>query len=94
VDSTVTLVIHGPLSRTDLPGLLKRTRELLEGDRIEVLHCELESVSADTVALDALARLALAVRRQGCCLRLCGASEELRALVTFMGLAEVLLESP
>jgi ABC-type transporter Mla MlaB component len=59
---------------------------------VEVLRCDVTGVSADVVAVDALARLALALRRQECRLRLYGASEELRALVTFMGLAEVLLE--
>jgi ABC-type transporter Mla MlaB component len=58
---------------------------------VEVLRCDVTGVSADAVAVDALARLALTLRRQGYHLHLCGASEELRALVTFMGLAEVLL---
>ena len=58
----------------------------------DVLLCEVTGVAADLAAVDALARLALAARRQGWCVRLCGASKELRELVAFMGLAEVLRE--
>jgi ABC-type transporter Mla MlaB component len=58
----------------------------------EVLRCEVAGVAADTAALDALARLALLARRHGCELRICGASQELRSLIEFAGLAEVLRE--
>jgi ABC-type transporter Mla MlaB component len=72
-----------------------RRRSYLEamdkGDR-EVLQCEVTGVAADAAALDALARLALLARRNGCELRLCGASEELRSLIAFAGLAEILRE--
>jgi ABC-type transporter Mla MlaB component len=87
---TATLTIRGPLVRGELPGLLERTCALLEGDRPELLRCELVEVSADAVAVDALARLALAARRRGCQVRLCGACAELSSLVAFMGLADVL----
>jgi hypothetical protein len=61
-----------------------------EGDS---LHCDVTGVAADVAAVDALARLALTLRRQGARLELCGASRELHALVKFMGLAEVLLNT-
>jgi ABC-type transporter Mla MlaB component len=86
----LTLQIRGPLARSDLPGLFERTCALLDGMPSEVLLCELQGVASDAVAVDALARLALAARRQGCYVRLCGASPELRALVDFMGLSDVL----
>jgi ABC-type transporter Mla MlaB component len=89
---TVTLSIGAPLERAQLPGLFERTCALLEEEGVELLRCEVPGVAADAVAVDALARLALAARRRGCCLRLCGASPELRALVAFVGLAEVLCE--
>ena len=47
-------------------------------------------VAADAVTVDALARLQLAARRQRCLIRLRGASDDLRALVAFMGLEDVL----
>jgi ABC-type transporter Mla MlaB component len=87
---TVTLTIRGPLERADLPDIFERTCALLEGGQIELLRCEVAGVAADAVAVDALARLALAARRRGCRAQLCGASEELRTLVGFMGLAGVL----
>jgi ABC-type transporter Mla MlaB component len=86
----VTLTIRGPLRRTDVPGLLERTRVLLETAGVELLRCEMTGVAADAVAVDALARLALAARRRGCRARLCGASDELHALIEFMGLSEAL----
>jgi ABC-type transporter Mla MlaB component len=58
----------------------------------EVLRCEVAGVAADGAALDALARLALLARRHECELRICGASRELRALIAFAGLSDVLLE--
>jgi anti-anti-sigma regulatory factor len=55
-----------------------------------IVLCGVAGVPANTVAVAALARLALLVRRAGCQLHLCGASEELCALVKLMGLDEVL----
>jgi ABC-type transporter Mla MlaB component len=87
---TLTLAIGSPLERGDLPGLYRRTCALLQAGRAEILRCEVAGLVADTVAVDALARLALAARRRGCEVRLCGASAELRSLVDLVGLAEVL----
>jgi ABC-type transporter Mla MlaB component len=88
--SSVTLEIHGPLERADLPGLFERTCGLLQASGPEQLCCIVGAVEADAVAVDALARLALAARRHGAHLLLSGASRELRELVALMGLAEVL----
>jgi ABC-type transporter Mla MlaB component len=87
---SVSLAIRAPLRREDLPGLFERTCALLEHGASDELHCEVAGLDADAVALDALARLALAARRSDCSLRLCGASEDLRKLVAFAGLDEVL----
>jgi ABC-type transporter Mla MlaB component len=81
----VTLAIRGPLERGDLAGLFERTCALLG---------EVGGGAADAVSVDALARLALAARRQGCRVQLLGACAELRALVAFVGLADVLREGP
>jgi ABC-type transporter Mla MlaB component len=56
----------------------------------EVLRCEVAGVAADAAALDVLARLALVARRSGCELRIDGASQELRSLIAFAGLTDVL----
>jgi len=86
------LTIRGPLRRCDLPGLYARACALLLACEGEGLLCELEGVAADAVAVDALARLALAARRCGCQARLRGASAELLTLIDLMGLADVLRE--
>ncbi|HEY7829744.1 MAG TPA: hypothetical protein VIC06_04175 [Solirubrobacteraceae bacterium] len=56
-----------------------------------IVLCDVAGVAADVVTVGALAQLALAAGRAGHQLCLCGASEELCALVELMGLAEVLL---
>ncbi len=89
----VTIKISGPLERSDLPGLYQRACALLECERPAVLRCELDGLAADAVAVDALARLALAARRQGCAVRLCDAREDLYALVRLMGLEDVLVRA-
>jgi ABC-type transporter Mla MlaB component len=52
--------------------------------------CDIRGVSADAAVVDALARLQLAAHRQHCQVRLRGASAEMRELVAFMGLGDVL----
>jgi ABC-type transporter Mla MlaB component len=86
---TIAFAIRGPIARGDLPGLCDRVCALLERSGAVVL-CDVESVEPDAVTVDALARLQLAARRRGCKVRLRGTSEELRRLVAFMGLEDVL----
>jgi hypothetical protein len=90
---SVAIAIYAPLRPDDLAGLFARTCALLERSACEVLRCEVAGLDADAVALDALARLALAGRRRGCAVVLRGASEELQRLVAFAGLSEVLSSS-
>jgi ABC-type transporter Mla MlaB component len=88
---TVTMTVPSPLGRAELPALFARTCELLAlGRGCELLLCEVGAVDADAVAVDALARLALAARRSGCEVRLRGASPELIGLVELIGLGDVL----
>jgi ABC-type transporter Mla MlaB component len=67
-------------------------RALLEGSGAAIALCDVRGVQADAVTVDALGRLQLAARRHGCHVRLRGASDELRALLDFMGLTDVLPE--
>ena len=90
--TTPTLAIYGPITRSDLPGLYRRACALLRRHAPALMVCEVWGVEPDAVAVDALAQLALAARRQGCQIRLRGGSAELRELVSFMGLAEVFLD--
>ena len=89
---TITLRIRGPVARADLEGLLERACALLADDTVEELRCEIADVAHDAVAVDVLARLVLAAGRRGAQVRMSGVSEDLRALVAFMGLADVLRE--
>jgi len=94
VPRAVSLRISAPLERAELPALFERTCALLEAKDAQILCCEVAGMRADAVAVDALARLALAARRRGCGVCLCGASEELLALIALLGLADVLREGP
>jgi ABC-type transporter Mla MlaB component len=64
----------------------------LAGSGAVVARCDVSGIAVDAVTIDALARLQLAARRYGCQVRLRGASDELRELVAFMGLQDVLPE--
>jgi ABC-type transporter Mla MlaB component len=89
--STIMFAIRGPLSRDDLPALYQRVCMLLEQSGASVAVCEVSDVAADAVSVDALARLRLAARRHRCEVRLRNVSAELRDLIAFMGLDDVLV---
>ena len=89
---TVEFAVRGPISREDLPGLCQRVCALLGESGADVAMCDVATVEPDAVTVDALARLQLAARRYGCQVRLRRAPDELRKLVAFMGLADVLTE--
>jgi anti-anti-sigma regulatory factor len=61
---------------------------------MHALVCDLSGVQPSAATIDALARLAVALRRQGTRLRLRHASAELVELIEFMGLSEVLRVEP
>jgi ABC-type transporter Mla MlaB component len=87
---SVSIEIRAPLRREDLPGLFERTCRLLGSAAPELLRCDVAALDADGIALDALARLALAARRAHCSVLLCGASLRLLALIELAGLDDVL----
>jgi ABC-type transporter Mla MlaB component len=87
---SIAFAIWGPITRDDLPGLSDRVCALLRTSGATIAWCDVHTVPADAVCVDALARLQLAARRRNCQVRLRGASAELRALVAFMGLSDVL----
>ena len=86
----VAFAIRGPITRADLPGLCERVCALLNQSGANIILCDVAGVEPDGVTVDALARLQLAARRNGCQVRLRHASDELLDLVAFMGLADVL----
>jgi ABC-type transporter Mla MlaB component len=87
---TVTFAVRGPITREDLPGLTARACASLERTGAGVAVCDVSGIVADAVTVDALARLQLGAQRHGCQVRLCSASPELRELLAFMGLRDVL----
>ena len=87
---TITFAIWGPIARGDLPGLSDRVCALLSEGGATLAFCDVTGVDVDAVTVDALARLQLAARRQQCRIRLRNASDELRDLIAFMGLDEIL----
>ena len=88
--TAISFAIRGPLSRSDLPALYARFCALLGEHAPTLVLCDVSGVAPDAVAVDALARMQLAARRNGCTVRLRGADEPLRELVRFMGLRDVL----
>ena len=90
--TTVLFAVGGPILRADLPGLSERVCVLLQESGADVAVCDVRGVEPDAVTVDALARLQLGARRAGCRVRLRNASDELRELVAFMGLTDVLPE--
>ena len=84
--------VRGPITREDLPGLCARVCAQLAACSADVVLCDVAGVPADAVTVDALARLQLGARRHGCRVKLVNASTELRGLVAFMGLSDVLID--
>jgi STAS domain len=74
----------------DAPALAAQLSVLVRTGVTSVV-CEVDTLVADAAAVDGLARLRLAARRLGCELRVRRASAELRQLLAFVGLAEVVL---
>jgi ABC-type transporter Mla MlaB component len=89
---TFAFAVEGPIARDDLPGLCERVCALLEEHGPGIGLCDVARVQADAVTVDALARLQLAARRHDCRIRLRHASKELRELLAFMALSDVLPE--
>jgi ABC-type transporter Mla MlaB component len=90
VPRAIAFAVHGPLSASDLPGLCDRVCGLLVQTGAVTASCDVGSVAVDAGTVEVLARLQMAARRHGCRIRLRHASPELRQLVAFMGLEDVL----
>jgi ABC-type transporter Mla MlaB component len=90
--TALILVVTAPITRADIPGLCARLRGLLDAsDSVRVICDMAEFSHPDAVAIDALGRLQLAVRRRGKSIELRNASAELRDLLGLVGLADVFL---
>jgi hypothetical protein len=75
-----------------VPGLCERVRALLEDSGSDCVVCELGPLVVDDLAtVNALARLQLVAGRLGCRVLLRDASVELRQLLAFLGLDDVVV---
>lgn len=84
-------MLDRPLSPGDIAVLVGRLRGRLRSEPGLVVTCDVERIApSDIATLDALARLALAIGRCGCRLRLTHASSDLRDLLRLAGLTRVL----
>lgn len=88
---TVHAQIRGPLERRDLPGLYTRICAQLAAAHGGTLVCDVAAVAVDAVAVEALARLQLGARRDGCRVHIANAPTELDELIQLFGLGEVLI---
>jgi hypothetical protein len=83
----MTLATH---ARTDVPAACDGLRALVGARAAEVVVCDVAGIAADLMTVEVLARLQLTALRLGCRLELRNASCELRQLLGFCGLLDVL----
>ena len=88
--STGILVLDGPLCLDDVPRLCERLQAVLRTSDAAIVVCDVGTLPADAVTIEALARLQLTARRLGRRIRLQRTSCELDRLLVFVGLDEVL----
>ncbi len=87
----IVLTMDGAIARADVPALCERARSLMVASDAGPLVCDVGGLRApDAVAVDALARLQLTARRLGYRVELLGVCDELRDLLTLIGLDEAL----
>ena len=88
--NSLVVEIADRIDRADIPALCERVRVALVGSGSKLVVCDVGALAdPDCVAVDALARLQLTVGRLGGRLRLRAVSPELRALLCFVGLVEI-----
>jgi ABC-type transporter Mla MlaB component len=89
--SPAVLILSGPIAPQDIPALCRRACALVERSDAELVVCDVGAlVEPDAVAVEALARLRLTVRRLGRRVRVRQSCHELQELLAFMGLADIL----
>ena len=89
--TTIEFTIGAVIARAEIPALTARAQRLMAGVNADRLVCDVGAItSPDAVTVDALARLQLTALRLGRRVRLEHASPQLRELLFFVGLSEVL----
>ena len=87
-------MIAGPIAGDDIPLLCARLHRIVIRSGAPVVVCDVRTLPASAVAVDALARLQLTARRLGSRIRLQHVSRELDELLAFAGLAGALARGP
>jgi STAS domain-containing protein len=84
--------VEGRIGSADIRVLCERVRAMLEASDADQLVCDVKTLTApDAVTVDGLARLQLTARRLGRRITLRHACDELRGMLAFAGLNEVLV---
>ena len=84
--------VEGRIGSADIQVLCERIRAMLEASDADQLVCDVKTLTApDAVTVDGLARLQLTARRLGRRITLRHACDELRGMLAFAGLNEVLV---
>lgn len=87
---TITLALPGRIARGDIPALCEHLGALLER-RAGPIVCDSGAMShPDAASVDALARLQLTARAFGCRISFTHACRDLEALISLVGLDDVL----
>ena len=85
------LVLGDPIARDDIPALCERVHVLVESCDADPVPCSVGGLDdPDALTIEALARLQLTALRRGRRLGFREACGELRDLVEFLGLSDVL----
>jgi ABC-type transporter Mla MlaB component len=88
---TVELVVVGPLDPAAVADWCGRLELLIGEHDADLVVCDVGAIErGDVEVVDALARLQLTARRLGSAIRLRNASTQLRELLAWSGLGEVL----
>src|SRR4029077_16849871 len=91
---TITFALSAPIARTELQPLCDCVCGLVERTGAGVALCDVSRLDPSAATVEPRSRLHLAARRRGCEVRLRRPSNELRKLVDFMGLGDVLPQTP
>lgn len=85
------MVFRSPIEPQDISALCREACTLAEGSEAELVVCDVRAlVEPDAMAIEALARVQLTVRRLGCRVSVRQPCHELEELLAFMGLADIL----
>jgi anti-anti-sigma factor len=87
---TLLVTIRGVIDRASAVRVGDEVRDLLQATGATIVVCDVGGLAhPDAATVDAVCRIRLAARRQGCRLRLRRASPELLDLLDLMGLCDV-----